>query len=104
MGWTIVNTLDLSGAPEAIQAAEEVGRLISVPASRTAVFEVLAQADAYLASASIRIDAEFLDNAPRLKVIGSPSTGTDHMELSEITRRGIVMFDIAKERALLDGF
>ena len=60
--------------------------------------------DAYLASASIRIDAEFLDHAPQLKVIGSPSTGTDHMDVAEIKRRGITLYDISKEYDLINSF
>jgi len=104
MTWVIVNTLDLDGAPEAVAAVEEVGRLVSLPADRPKVLAGIGEADAYLASASVRIDAEFLDAAPRLKLIGSPSTGTDHMDLAEIRARGIEVFDIAKERALLDSF
>jgi D-3-phosphoglycerate dehydrogenase len=100
----IVNSLDLSGAPEAVAALEAVGKLISVPAERSQVLAAIAEADAYLASASVIVDDEFLNAAPRLRVIGSPSTGTDHMRLEAIDRRGIVRFDIAGERELISGF
>lgn len=104
MSWTIVNTLDLDGAPEAIEALEAVATFISLPPERAAVLSRIGEADAYLCSASVRIDAEFLDHAPRLKVIGSPSTGTDHMDVEEIRARNIELYDIAKERDLLNGF
>ena len=104
MNPTILNTLDLSGAPEAVSALEAAGRLITVPPDRDAVLSALAQTDAYLANARLIIDEEFLDAAPQLRVIGSPSTGTDHMDLAAIDRRGITRFDIALERELLDGF
>ena len=104
MTWRIVNTLDLSGAPEAVAALESAGRLISLPAERAPLLAAMAEADAYMASASVRVDHEFLEHAPRLKVIGSPSTGTDHMDLAAIRARGITLFDIARERDLLDGF
>ena len=61
------------------------------------MLEKIVCADAYLASASIRIDKEFLDCAPNLKLIGSPSTGTDHMDLCLIKSRGIRVLDISKE-------
>jgi D-3-phosphoglycerate dehydrogenase / 2-oxoglutarate reductase len=104
MSYTIVNTLDLSGAPEAGAALTAAGKLVTLPPERAQVLPALKEADAYLANARVLIDDVFLDAAPKLKVIGSPSTGTDHMDLAAIDRRGIVRFDIARERALLDSF
>lgn len=104
MSFIILNTLDMSGAPEAAEALEAVGTLVSLPAVREKILSALGEIDAYLASASIRIDGEFLDHARRLKVIGSPSTGTDHMDVAEIKRRGITVFDIAKEYDLINSF
>ena len=43
----------------------------------------------------VKIDKEFLNHATNLKVIGSPSTGTDHMDLNLIAERGIKCFDIS---------
>lgn len=100
----IVNTLDLSGAPEAVSALEAVGRLVTLAPERERVLPALREADAYLANARVIIDDGFLDAAPRLKVIGSPSTGTDHMDLAAIDRRGITRFDIAKELDLINSF
>lgn len=104
MTWSIVNTLDLSGAPEAVTALQAVGRLVTLPPERGRVLPALGEADAYLADARVIVDDEFLDAAPNLKVIGSPSTGTDHMDLAAIDRRAIKHFDIARERELLDSF
>lgn len=104
MPWNILNTLDISGAPEARKALEAVGKLTSLPAVREQVLGALTDVDAYLASASVRIDKEFLARAPRLKVIGSPSTGTDHMDVGEIKKRGIILFDIATEHDLIRSF
>ncbi len=100
----VLNTLDISGAPEATAAIEAVGELVSFPAERDLVLPALKNTDAYLASTGIVVDAEFLDHAPNLKVIGSPSTGTDHLHLDEIERRGITCFDIAKEFDLINSF
>lgn len=82
----------------------DVGTLDCLPEDRGLVLEKIACADAYLASASIRIDKELLDCAPNLKLIGSPSTGTDHMDLCLIKSRGIRVLDISKERGLLNQF
>ena len=104
MSLIIINTLDLSGAPEAVKELEAVGKLISLSPERAEILPALKQGDAYLANARVVIDKEFLDAAPKLKVIGSPSTGTDHMDLAAIDARGIARFDIAREYELIDGF
>jgi len=104
MGWKILCTIDISGAPEAHAALEAVGELVCLPAEREQVLAALKDVDAYLASAGVVIDADFLDHASNLRVIGSPSTGTDHMHLAEIDRRGITRFDIAKEYELINSF
>lgn len=102
--WRILNTLDLSGAPDAVAELEAMGELVSLPAERAAVLDAIGGFDAYLASASVRIDEEFLGRAKRLRVIGSPSTGTDHMEVEAIRKRGIALFDIAREFDLINSF
>jgi D-3-phosphoglycerate dehydrogenase len=104
MSWCILNTLDLSGAPEACAALEAVGALTHLPAEREAVLARIGEFDAYLASAEVRIDAGFLAAAGRLRVIGSPSTGTDHMDTDAIRAAGVEVFDIARERALINSF
>ena len=104
MGWRILNSLDLATAPEAVALIEAVGSLETVPPEQDAVLSRIGEAHAYLASAAVRIDDEFLDRAKHLRVIGSPSTGVDHMNLVAIRDRGIACFDIAKEYDLLNSF
>jgi D-3-phosphoglycerate dehydrogenase / 2-oxoglutarate reductase len=104
MVWRILNTLDLSGSPEAVDVLNSVGELTSLPAERDIVLDRISEFDAYLASASVRIDKEFIDAASKLKVIGSPSTGTDHMDLSVISAANIEVYDIAKEFELINSF
>ena len=47
----------------------------------------------------VQVDREFLDAAPYLKLVGSP-TGTDHLDLKELKERGVTALDIAKEHNL----
>jgi len=104
MNWHILNTLDISGAPEAAAALSEVGQLVNMEPEREAVLAAIAEVDAYMISVKVKIDKEFLDAAPRLRLIGSPHTGTDHLDLDEISARGIELFTITKEIELLEGF
>ena len=100
----ILNSLDIDGVPEIYDVFKKVGHLKNVDANRKSVLENIPKAYAYLASAAVRIDKEFLDNAYNLKVIGSPSTGTDHLDLGLIRDRGIKCFDIANELDLISSF
>ena len=104
MEYCTINTLDISGAPEINEALAAVGNFIDLPDDRDDVLLELHKCQAYMASAVIRIDEEFLAAAPNLKVIGSPHTGQDHLDISAIKARGIELFTITEERELLNSF
>ena len=100
----ILSSVDLAGAPEAVDCLTDAGELICTGPKRDEILPLLKDVDAYLASAAVRVDPEFIDAAPNLKLIGSPSTGTDHLDLEELKKRGITVFDIATEYDLLNQF
>ncbi len=50
--------------------------------------------DAYLASMACRVTPEMLAAAPRLRVIATPSTGTDHLPREEMAARGIRLISL----------
>jgi len=99
-----LNTLNVKNIPEFNTILSEVGRLINIDSDRGVVLNEIQDTYAYIASASIQIDEEFLENANQLKVIGSRSTGTDHMSIDLIKSKNIICFDISKEFALLNTF
>ena len=100
----ILSSVDLTGAPEAVDCLMDAGELLCTRPERDEILPLLKDVDAYLASAAVQVDREFLDAAPKLKLVGSPSTGTDHLDLEELNKRGITVFDIAKEYDLLSQF
>lgn len=97
-------TVDLRGAPEARRDLESCCDLICIEPVREKILPLLHDVDVYFASAAVEVDLEFLDAAPRLKLVASPSTGTDHLDLENMERRGITVFDIATEYELLEQF
>lgn len=99
----ILNSLDISGVPEVNEIFKE-HNLVNVGANRKEVLSEIVNCEAYLASAAIKIDKELLEKANKLKVIGSPSTGTDHMDLELIKQKGIVCYDISKDFDLINSF
>lgn len=57
--------------------------------SRRGVLAVAHNLDAIINQAELRVDAELLDAAPKLRVVANVAAGTDNLDLDELTRRGI---------------
>lgn len=55
-----------------------------------------------LVGLSARIDRDVMDRAPNLKVVATPTTGLDHMDLEELKRRGVAVLSLRGEREFLD--
>lgn len=49
-----------------------------------------------------RVDREVMDSAPQLKLIASPTTGLDHIELEEAERRNIRVISLRGETRFLE--
>ena len=77
----ILNTLDVNNIPEFSDTLSRFGKLVNIQPERKKVLSEIKDTYAYISSASVQVDEEFLENANNLKVIGSPSTGTDHLDL-----------------------
>lgn len=100
----VLNSLDLSGCPEVVDYFGGIATVENVEADYAAVSKRISDADAYLAALSVAVDRQLIAKAGNLKVIGSPATGTDHLDLDAINGAGIECFDIATEYDLLRGF
>ena len=65
--------------------------------------EVLAGVDAAFAPLGFRFGAEKMDLAPRLKVIGSNTTGHPHIDVAYAERRGVRVVTLKGQRQFLAG-
>lgn len=61
------------------------------PADRRWILDNVAQADGLIVTLTEPIDKEILDRASNLKVLSTMSVGTDHIDVQEVRRRGIVL-------------
>jgi glyoxylate reductase len=61
------------------------------PAPRELLLREAAASDGVLALLSDRIDAEFLDAAPRCRVVADMAVGYDNADVPELTRRGVLL-------------
>lgn len=69
---------------------------------RARLLELIPEFDAYLATLRIRVDREVVDRARRLRLVVTPSTGTDHLDLEALRARGITVLSNKDDRAFLD--
>jgi D-3-phosphoglycerate dehydrogenase len=70
--------------------------------TREQLLELIPDFDAYLCSLRIPVDEAVLRRAAKLRLIATPTTGTDHLALDLIKAQGIEVLSIRNERALLD--
>jgi glyoxylate reductase len=61
------------------------------PVPRDVLFREAADADGVLTILSERIDQEFLDAAPRCRVVANMAVGYDNVDLPALTRRGVLL-------------
>lgn len=100
----IICNIDLEFNPDARKVLEEVASVDYIAEKYEMLLDRIAGCDAYFASASVKVDKKVLDRADKLKVIATPSTGTDHIDREYANKKGIAVIDIAKDYDLLDTF
>jgi glyoxylate reductase len=93
----------MSGKPKACIAIPVGGRLeeqinaacdpvkIAFNAPREELFAALADVEGVLVTNRTRIDAEFLDAGPKLRIVAGVGVGYDNVDLSEATKRGVLI-------------
>ena len=101
---TILNTLDISEVPEVREILEQEAILINVQPVKKEIFKFLHKADIYMSNAAYVVEKELIDYAFKLKLIESPSTGTDHLNLVYLKKKNIKLFEISREYSLLKKF
>ncbi|MBN1555340.1 MAG: 3-phosphoglycerate dehydrogenase [Phycisphaerae bacterium] len=95
--------------PEVWEEVEELRTLLSSFADvdvrnpdRTELRNIIREYDILVPRLSHEVDAEILDAAEKLKIIGTPSTGSDHIAVAEAQRRGIPTITLKNDTAFLD--
>ena len=78
-----------------------VGKVVLNDLDRPRLLRAVAQADVLWIRLRHRIDAEVMDHAPRLKIIVSPTTGLNHIDLEEASRRGVRVLSLRGDTEFL---
>src|SRR5947209_20373925 len=65
--------------------------LNTVLTTKETIAAELADADALIIRSATRVTADLLDKAPKLRAIGRAGVGVDNIDLSEATKRGVLV-------------
>ncbi len=101
----ILITSDFTPCLAALDVLRPFGQVdYAYPATRDGVLQIIDRFDAVICDAGIRFDESMLARAKRLRLIATPSTGTDHLDKPAIERRGIEWISITREYQLIERF
>lgn len=101
----IMVAVDLSLCKEALLPLQAVGEVdYYFPIVPAQILENIGRYDAYLGHTDIKVDAAFLARAARLRVVGTCSTGTDHIDKPALAARDIGLLSITTDYDLLERF
>lgn len=86
----ILVTIEMEHLPESRAILEKGARVTYAGRlSKNKLLRLIPAYDAIVTNLQQRIDREIIDAGPKLKVIATPSTGTDHIDLEQAKNRGI---------------
>lgn len=98
----VLVTCPIEHATEAIAILEEVCELTWAPeVSREELIEQIGGQDAIFTNIKQRIDRGVIDAADSLRLISTPSTGTDHIDLEYAASKQIVVHSLKVDEAFL---
>ena len=100
---TILVTESSNFSDAAARRLAESGQTILADLDRPGLLKAAATADVLWVRLRHRVDREVLNASPRLKVIATPTTGLNHIDLREAESRGIRVISLRGETAFLDG-
>jgi D-3-phosphoglycerate dehydrogenase len=70
--------------------------------TREQLLAAIVDCDAYMATVRLQVDRAVIDGAPRLKLVATYSTGTDHLDLPALAARGVAVLSLKDDREILD--
>ena len=89
--------------PEVKRALESIGEVRYAQHTYQELLEAIGAYDALVPSLDIALDEKLLGRARRLRLIATPSTGTDHIDLKCTTKLGITVLSLKDDYEFLKG-
>lgn len=79
-----------------------LAEVVTVPADAQVLADLLPDFDAYFATLHARLTADIIRQSPRLKVVATPSTGLDHLDLEAMAACGVALLSLREDTEFLD--
>lgn len=98
----LLDMAEMSVSPDALARLRSVADVTSLPASREQLLDRIATFDVLLTALKIQIDRDILEKAVRLRLIVTPTTGLDHVDLTVAAEKGVTVFSLREDRAFLN--
>ena len=102
--WRILNGNSQQHCLELLEKWQSFADIVTVnPEQLGSIPALLPDFDVYLATFGVKISADDIAKAAsRLKMVATPTTGSDHLPVDEIRKRGIRFYTLRESPALLD--
>lgn len=100
--WRVLNTYEIGHIPECLDPLRGIADVDTLPATGEALAKALPGYDAYLAGLAVRLTRELIKASPRLRVVATSTTGTDHLDLACLQERGIPLISLKNDTEFLD--
>ncbi len=91
-----------SFSEKGIAALADLGMLDALDLTQDELLARIPEVDVLVLRLGLRVDAAILAAAARLKVIVTPTTGQDHLDLTAASQKGIQVLSLKGERQFLD--
>lgn len=99
---TIIYYEILNYRPENLELLRDNFQVITLPDPAHDTLDVLSTADVVLAPLGYSFDKEKIDNSPRLKAIGSNTTGHPHIDVDYARQKGIKVITLKDYQEFLE--
>jgi len=86
---------------DGLEVLSRVGDVSARSVSRAELAEAFCCYDAILVRLAHRIDTDILGLAPRCRILGTPTTGLDHIDLAACASRGVQVISLRQEKQFL---
>lgn len=98
----VLVTVPVDHIKETRNVLENIGDVIYLKyPSKEELLNVIPECDALFPNVRLMIDRTIVDKARRLRVISTPSIGTDHIDLSCCKSRGIDVLSLAEDHEIM---
>jgi D-3-phosphoglycerate dehydrogenase len=94
---------DISFCPQVFEPLKDIADIVTLNPDLKTLKGNIREYDVYFASLKLVLDRDILDMAENLKVIATPSTGTDHIDVDYATAKGIEIITLKNDTEFLDG-